>query len=67
MALITGTNLAGIEMVTISDGLRNVLTFTGVRREVDGGSVVCRTAVDRSDPVILTVQCEYMTYAGVAN
>ena len=56
--LITGTNLTGIEMVTVSDGLRTMLTFSGVRREADGGMVVCRTVVVRSDPANLTVQCE---------
>ena len=56
--LITGTNLSGIEMVTVSEGLRTVLTFSGVRREADGGTVVCLTAIARSDPAILTVQCE---------
>ena len=58
VALITGTNLTGIGMVTVSDGLRTMLTFSGVRREVDGGMVVCRTGVARSDPATLTVQCE---------
>ena len=35
IVLITGTNLTGIEMVTVSDGLRTMLTFSGVRREAD--------------------------------
>ena len=56
--LITGTTLTGVEMVTVSDGLRTMLTFSGVRREADGGMVVCRTAVARSDPATVTVQCE---------
>ena len=56
--LITGTNLTGIEMVTVSDGLRTMLTFSGVRREVDGGTVVCGASGDESNPAILTVQCE---------
>ena len=54
--LFTGTNLTGIEMVTVSGEQRNVLTFSGVRREADGGSVVCFTASVTSDPAILTVQ-----------
>ena len=33
VVLITGTNLTGIGMVTVSDGLRTMLTFSGVRRE----------------------------------
>ena len=59
--LITGTSLTGIEMVTVSDGLRTMLTFSGVRREAGGGTVVC-TAVGSSqvtsEPATLTVQCE---------
>ena len=57
-ALTNGINLTGIDIVTVSDGLRTVLAFRGVRREVDGGMVVCRTAVARSDPATLSVQCE---------
>ena len=56
--LITGTNLTGIEMVTVSDGLRTLLTFSGVRREADGGTVVCVAASVRSNPALLIVQCE---------
>ena len=41
VALTTGTTLTGIEMVTVSDGLRTMLTFSGVRREADGGTVQC--------------------------
>ena len=41
VTLITGTNLTGIEMVTVSDRLRTMVTFSGVRREADGGRVVC--------------------------
>ena len=59
--LITGSNLTGIEMVTVSDGLRTMLTFSGVRREAGGGTVVC-VAVGSSQlqphPATLTVQCE---------
>ena len=58
VALITGTNLTGIEMVTVSGSQRTMLTFSGVRREADGGMVVCLTVGDISDPAILTVQCE---------
>ena len=61
VVLITGTNLTGIEMVTVSDGLRTMLTFSGVRREADGGTVVCvaiGSVVNPSDPATLTVQCE---------
>ena len=61
--LITNTSLTGIEMVTVSDGLRTMLTFSGVQREADGGSVVCigsgNTSIVESDPATLTVQCEY--------
>ena len=61
VTLITGTNLTGIEMVTVSDGLRTMVTFSGVRREADGGRLVCvavgSTSVT-SDPATLTVQCE---------
>ena len=62
VVLITGTNLTGIEMVTVSDGLRTMVTFSGVQREVDGGSVVCLAFGSlsslTSDPATLTVQCE---------
>ena len=58
----TGTSLTGIEMVTVSDGLRTMLTFSGVRREADGGTVVCHafgpSSSLTSDPATLTVQCE---------
>ena len=39
--LVTGTNLTGIETVTVSGGPRTTLTLVGVRREADGGTVVC--------------------------
>ena len=58
MVLITGTTLTGIEMVTVSDGLRTMLTFSGVRREADGGMVQCVAPGVRSNPALLTVQCE---------
>ena len=62
VVLITGTVLTGIEMVTVSDGLRTMVTFSGVRREGDGATLVC-VAVGTlssltSDPATLTVQCE---------
>ena len=62
VVLITGTSLTGIEMVTVSDGLQTMLTLSGVRREPDGGTVVCvafgsLTSLT-SDPATLTVQCE---------
>ena len=59
IALATGTNVTGIEMVTVSGGLRTMLTFSGVRREANGGTVECIAATDRSKPMNLTVQCEY--------
>ena len=62
IVLITGTNLTGIEMVTVSDGLRTMLTFSGVRREADGATLVCvavgSSSSVTSDPATLTVQCE---------
>ena len=62
VTLITGTNLTGIEMVTVSDGLRTILTFSGVQREADGGRLLCLgfglTGSVESDPATLTVQCE---------
>ena len=59
--LITGSNLTGIGMVTVSDGLRTMLTFSGVRREAGGATLVCLALGSsqlRSDPATLTVQCE---------
>ena len=56
--LITGTTVIGIEMVTVSDGLRTMVTFSGVRREADGGTMVCGASGVESNPAILTVQCE---------
>ena len=60
--LITGTTLTGIEMVTVSDGLRTMVTFSGVRREADGATLVCvavgTSSSVTSDPATLTVQCE---------
>ena len=39
VSLVTGTNLT--EMVTVSDGIRTMVTFNGVQREAAGGKVVC--------------------------
>ena len=62
VVLITGTRLTGIEMVTVSDGLRTMLTFSGVRREAGGGTLVCTAFTSStsltSNPATLTVQCE---------
>ena len=62
VVLITGTNLTGIQMVTVGDGLRTMVTFSGVRREADGGSVVSlafgSSSSMTSDPATLSVQCE---------
>ena len=62
VVLTTGINLTGIETVTVSDGLRTMVTFSGVRREADGGMVVCvavgNSSSLTSDPATLTVQCE---------
>ena len=60
--LLTGTNLTGIETVTVSDGLRTMVTFSGVWREADGGTVVCNAfgsnSTLMSDPARLIVHCE---------
>ena len=69
IVLITGTNLTGIETVTVSDEQRTMLTFSGVRREADGGTVVCLAfgSLDSltSGPATLTVQCESQAYVSV--
>ena len=65
VAVLTGTKLTGIQMVTVNDGLGTMLTFSGVRREANGGAVVCLAAgslVVESDPAFITVQCEYDLY-----
>ena len=62
VTLVTGTSLNGITMVTVSDGLRTQLTFSGVRREANGGTVVCLGVAPippTSNPATLTVQCKY--------
>ena len=56
--LLTGTTLTGIEMVTVSGERRTTLTFSGVRREADGGMVQCTASGVTSNPALLTVQCE---------
>ena len=56
-----GTNLTGIAMVTFNDELRTVLTFSGVRREANGSTVVCLatgSVVLESAPAFITVQRE---------
>ena len=62
MVLITGTVVNGTEMVTVSNEGRSILTFSGVRREADGGTVVCvavgTSSSLTSEPATLTVQCE---------
>ena len=48
-------------MVTVSNGLRTMVTFSGVRREADGGRVVCVTVFSSgvvSKPATLTIKCE---------
>ncbi len=59
VGLNNGITLTGIEMVTVSGVPRTTLTFSGVRREADGGTVVCVATGARSTPALLTVQCEY--------
>ena len=62
VVLITGNSLTGIDMVTVGDGLRTMLTFSGMQREADGGTLVCHAFASltslTSDPATLTVQCE---------
>ena len=60
VTLVTGTNLTGIEMVTVSNGLRTMVTFSGVRREADGRKLVCVAVFSSgviSKPATLTIQC----------
>ena len=59
VGLATGTSLTGIDMVTVSGEQRTTLTFSGVRREANGGMVQCIASGASSTPVNLTVQCEY--------
>lgn len=59
--LVTGTSLSGIERVTVSSGLRTMLTLSRVHREANGGTVVCvavGSTLVMSNPATLTVQCE---------
>ena len=62
MSVITGSQLAGVTMVTISSD-RTQLTLSGVQREVDGATVVCLALgsigmVD-SNPATVSVRCKY--------
>ena len=53
-------------MVTVSDGQRTMLTFSGVRREANRGTVVCLvigSVSALSDGATLTVWCEYQSNA----
>ena len=64
VTLVTGTNLTGIEMVTVSGGLRTMLTFSGVRREANSGTVVCLalgSVTVFSGRVTVAVWCEYIS------
>ena len=69
VTLITGTNLTGIEMVTVSNGLRTMLTFSGVQREANGGRVVCiaigSSAAITSELAALIIRCELLVYTSV--
>ena len=61
VTLVTGTNLTGIEMVTVSDGLRTMVTFSRVQREEDGGTVVYVIVFSSdviSKPATLTINRE---------
>ena len=66
MAVITGSQLAGVTMVTVS-GDRTQLTLSGVQREVNGATVVCSaigsTGNVDSDPATITVQCTLIVEA----
>ena len=61
MSVITGSQLAGMAMVTIS-GDRTQLTLSGVQREVDGATVVCSalgsTEEVGSNPATVSVRCK---------
>ena len=57
--MVNGTNLTGIEMVTVSGWPRTTLTFSGVQRQANGGKVVCLADGYMSPPALLTVQCEF--------
>ena len=60
-AVITGTPVAGVSMVTVSSD-RTQLTLSGVQREVDGTTVVCTalasTEAIPSNPATISVQCK---------
>ena len=62
-AIINGSQLSGVSMVTVS-GDRTQLTLSGLQREVDGATVLCvalgsTSAVD-SNPVTISVRCKYL-------
>ena len=61
VSLNTSTNLAeiGVEMVTVSDWPRTMLTFSGVQRKADGGKVKCLASGHDPKEALLTVQCEF--------
>ena len=61
--VITGSQVAGVSMVTLS-GDRTQLTLTGVQREVDGSTVVCTAfgSPQEVDSNPATVQCRYIMY-----
>ena len=54
---LNNVTVTGIDMVTVSNLPRTMLTFSGVRREADGGKVVC-LASGHESKALLTVQCE---------
>ena len=60
-AVITGTPVAGVSMVTVSSD-RTQLTLSGVQREVDGATVVCIALASTeqviSNPATISVQCK---------
>ena len=60
--VITGSQVAGVSMVTVSAD-RTQLTLTEVQREVDGSTVLCSalgsTQDVTSNPATITVQCRY--------
>ena len=61
-SVITGSQVAGVSMVTVS-GDRTQLTLSGVQREADGLTVHCSAIASTGDidsnPATIAVQCEY--------
>ena len=59
--VFNGTTVAGVSMVTINSD-RTQLTLSGVQREVDGATVVCRAFASTMDvpsnPATISVQCK---------